>query len=190
MEKKDIFDRFMALPGLRIFEPFYRKYKEVLMYLLFGGLTTVVSVAAFALFYRLMGIHELVANVLSWILAVLFAYVTNRTWVFASRADTPAGIAREILTFFGGRLATLLVEEGILAVFISWLALPAVPVKLAAQVVVIVLNYVISKLFVFRNPAPSAEETEPAEVTEKTEAADETEETEETEPADETPGGP
>ena len=175
MEKKDIFDRLMALPGLRVLEPFYRKYKEVLLYLLFGGLTTVVSVVTFALFYRLMGIHELVANVLSWILAVLFAYVTNRTWVFASRADTRAGIVREILAFFGGRLATLLVEEGIIAVFASWLALPAVPVKLAAQVVVIVLNYVISKLFVFRGPAPPAEETEA---------------TEETAPAEETPGGP
>ena len=182
MEKKDIFDRIMALPGLRVFEPFYRKYKEVLLYLLFGGLTTVVSVVTFALFYKLMGIHELVANVLSWILAVLFAYVTNRTWVFSSGAESSADILREMLSFFGGRLATLLVEEGIMAVFASWLALPAVPVKLAAQVVVIVLNYVISKLFVFRKPTETVHEEAPGE------APDEAEGTEA--PADDTPDGP
>ena len=148
--KDDIFDRLMHLPVLRIFEPFYKKHKEVLLYLLFGGLTTVVSIASFALLTSGLGMNELVANVISWILSVLFAYVTNRTWVFAAKADTKAGIAREIASFFGGRIATLLVEEAILAVFITWLGFAALPVKIAAQIVVIVLNYVISKFFVFK----------------------------------------
>ncbi len=147
--KEDIFDRLMRLPVLRIFEPFYKKHKEVLLYLLFGGLTTVVSIVSFALLVQ-VGLNELVANVISWVLAVLFAYVTNRTWVFASKADTRAGVVREMASFFGGRVATLLVEEGLLAVFITWLGLAAVPVKVVAQVVVIVLNYVISKFFVFK----------------------------------------
>ena len=148
--REDIFDRLMRLPVLRIFEPFYRKHKEVLLYLLFGGLTTLVSILSFALFAEGLGMNVLWANVLSWILAVSFAYVTNRTWVFADKADTGAGILREIVSFFGGRIATLLVEEAILYIFITKLALPAMPVKIAAQVIVIVLNYVISKLFVFR----------------------------------------
>ena len=149
--KEDIFDRLMHLPVLRIFEPFYKKHREVLLYLLFGGLTTLVSILSFALFAEAMGMNVLWANVLSWILAVSFAYITNRTWVFSQKANTGAGILREVLSFFGGRLATLFIEEAILAVFITWLALPAMPVKIAAQIVVIVLNYVISKLFVFRN---------------------------------------
>ena len=147
--KDDVFDRLMRLPVLRIFEPFYKKHKEVLLYLLFGGLTTLVSIASFALFIAL-GINELIANVPSWILAVLFAYVTNRTWVFSSEADTKGAIAKEMASFFGGRLATLLVEEAILAVFITWLGLPEMWVKVAAQIVVIVLNYVVSKFFVFK----------------------------------------
>ena len=147
--KEDIFDRLMHLPVLRIFEPFYKKHKEVLLYLLFGGLTTLVSIVTFALFIAL-GINELIANVLSWILAVLFAYVTNRTWVFSSEADTKGAVIREMASFFGGRLATLLVEEAILAVFITWLGFPAMWVKVAAQIVVIVLNYVVSKFFVFK----------------------------------------
>ena len=104
---------------------------------------------SFALLVQ-VGLNELVANVLSWILSVLFAYVTNRTWVFESSADTKPGVIREMASFFGGRVATLLIEEGILAVFITWLGFPAMWVKVAAQVIVIVLNYVISKLFVFR----------------------------------------
>ena len=152
MRKDDIFDRLMALPVLRLFEPFYRKHREVLLYLLFGGLTTLVSIVSFALFLAL-GINELIANVLSWVLSVLFAYVTNRTWVFEAKADTRAGVLREMTAFFGGRLATLFIEEGLLAVFITWLGLPALPVKIAAQVIVIVLNYVISKLWVFKKKA-------------------------------------
>ena len=147
--KEDIFDRLMRLPLLRIFEPFYKKHKEILLYLLFGGLTTLVSIATFALFFAL-GINELIANALSWILAVLFAYVTNRTWVFSSEADTKSTVIREMASFFGGRLVTLLVEEAILAVFITWLGFPAMWVKVAAQIVVIVLNYVVSKFFVFK----------------------------------------
>ena len=152
--KEDIFDRLMHLPVLRLLEPFYKKHKEVLLYLFFGGLTTLVSIASFALFAVTMGMNELIANVLSWILAVLFAYVTNRTWVFAQKADTRPGILREMLTFFGGRIATLLVEEAIILVFITWLGLPAIPVKAAAQVIVIALNYVISKYFVFKTLPP------------------------------------
>ena len=148
--KEDIFDRLMHLPVLRIFEPFYKKHKEVLLYLLFGGLTTLVSIATFALFRKGLELNEHVSNVLSWILAVTFAYVTNRTWVFVDKAHTRAGVLREVVSFFGGRLATLLVEEAIIYVFITRLALPDMPVKIAAQVIVIILNYVISKLFVFR----------------------------------------
>ncbi len=148
--KPDLFDRLMALPGLRVFGPFYRKHKEVLLYLFFGGLTTLVSILVFALFYNALGINELVSNVISWVLAVLFAFFTNRVWVFAAPTEGRADFLRQMASFFGGRLATLGVEELILLVFVTWLKLPALPVKIAGQVVVIVLNYIISKCFVFR----------------------------------------
>lgn len=69
--KPDIFDKIMHLPGLRVFEPLYKKYKEVLLYLFFGVLTTVVSIGSYAFFNVAMGINELIANVISWVLAVL-----------------------------------------------------------------------------------------------------------------------
>lgn len=74
--------------SLKIFKwanPFYTKYKEVLMYLLFGGLTTLVSVGVFALFESHFGLNEHISNVISWLTAVLFAFVTNRIWVFPTK---------------------------------------------------------------------------------------------------------
>ena len=132
----------------------WKKYREFILYLFFGGLTTLVSILSYAFCERVLGLDPLVANIISWILAVAFAYGTNRTWVFSRKADTRQGIFREIMAFFGGRIATLLVEEGIILVFITWLGLPAVPVKAAAQVIVIALNYVISKFFVFKAQPP------------------------------------
>ena len=149
-ERPDLFDRLMALPGLRLLEPFYKKHKSVLLYLFFGGLTTVISIAVFWLFRGPLGLDALVANVISWLAAVLFAFLTNRVWVFASPTKTAGEFLRQMGSFYGGRVATLLIEEAILAVFITWLGLPDMPVKIAAQVVVIVLNYFISKLFVFK----------------------------------------
>jgi putative flippase GtrA len=150
LEKKDIFDKIMGLPGLRVFEPLYRKYKEVLLYLFFGVLTTVVSIVTYAVFNIVFGINELIANVLSWILAVLFAFFTNRIWVFSAPTKTTMEFFKQMATFASGRLVTLAIEEIILLVFITILHFNSLVVKIVAQVVVIVLNYVISKLVVFR----------------------------------------
>ena len=135
-EKRDIFDRMMALPLLNIFEPFYKKNKEVLLYLFFGGLTFIVSIVTYAVFNVSMGINELIANVMSWVLAVLFAFATNRVWVFQAPTHTITEFLRQMLSFFGGRVVT-------------WLGFNSMVVKVIAQVIVIVLNYVISKFFVF-----------------------------------------
>lgn len=149
-EKKDIFDKLMHLPVLNIFEPFYKKHKEVLMYLFFGGLTFFLNIALYAWLDKGLGMNALIANVICWVVCVLFQYFTNRTWVFDGQVDSAAGFLKQMASFFGGRLFTLIVEEAILAVFITWLGFNSMAVKLIAQVVVIVLNYIISKLIVFK----------------------------------------
>lgn len=147
MEKQeDIFDRIMALPLLSKFAPFYKRHKSVLLYLLFGGLTTVVSIGTYALFLPV--VSPLIANIFSWVAAVTFAYVTNRTWVFASK-EKGLAIIQEAFAFYGGRVFTLGLEEVVLYVFITLLFFPPLTVKVFAQVIVLILNYVISKLFVF-----------------------------------------
>lgn len=147
--KKDIFDKIMSLPILNIFEPFYLKYKEVLMYLFFGFLTFLVGVLTYAYFNVTLGINELIANIYSWILAVLFAFFTNRTWVFHSPTSGFAEFMKQMFSFFCGRVATLVLEELILYVFITWLGFDSMLIKVIAQIVVIATNYVISKLVVF-----------------------------------------
>lgn len=149
-ERKDIFDKIMMLPGLRILNPFYKKNKEVLLYLFFGGLTFLVSVISYAYFNVTLGINELVANIISWVLAVAFAFFTNRIWVFQAPTETVSQFLMQLIRFFMGRVATLVVEEVILLVFITILGFNSMAVKVIAQVIVIVLNYIISKLVVFR----------------------------------------
>ena len=149
-KRGDVFDRLMACRLLAPIGPFYQKYKEPLLYVLFGGGTTLVNLLVFYAFTAWIVIDVLVANVLAWVAAVLFAYLTNRTWVFASRARGARKVVREVLTFFGGRVFTLLFEEAVIWLFIKQMGLPSMAVKLAAAVAIVILNYVISKLLVFR----------------------------------------
>lgn len=144
----DVFDRFMSLPGVRVLYPFYKKHKEFILYGLFGVLTVAVNVLSFALLHTVFLMNELAANAIAWVLSVLVAFATNRKWVFTSSGESR--LWRQVLTFFGGRAATLALEEIILAVFVTALGFNGMVVKLAAQVIVIALNYVISKLFVFK----------------------------------------
>lgn len=148
--KKDIFDKLMHLPVLNIFEPFYLKYKEALLYLFFGGTAFFLNLGLFFAINKFFHINELVNNIICWTVCVLFQYFTNKIWVFDGHVETVKAFIKQLLSFFGGRLFTLLVEELIIAVFITWLGFNTVVVKLVAQIVVIILNYVISKLIVFK----------------------------------------
>ncbi len=148
--KKDIFDKIMSLPVLNIFEPFYTKHKEGLMYLFFGGLAFFLSIFIFWFMDSVLHINEVVNNTIDWVICVAFQFFTNRTWVFDGKVETKADFIKQAGSFTAGRLFTLVVEDLLIFIFITLLGLPKMPVKLAATFVVIALNYVISKLIVFR----------------------------------------
>nr|WP_294153253.1 GtrA family protein [uncultured Clostridium sp.] len=139
----------MEFPILRVFNPFYKKYKEVLLYIFFGGLTFFVSIGTFAVFNVYMGMNELIANIISWVIAVIFAFLTNRIWVFNSPTEKVTEFIKQMISFFSGRLITLIIEELILFIFITCLHFSSILIKVAAQVIVILLNYIISKFFIF-----------------------------------------
>ncbi len=149
-KKKDIFDRIMSLPVLNIFEPFYTKHKEGLMYLFFGGLTFFLSLFLFWFMDSVMHINEVVNNSIDWGICVAFQFFTNRTWVFDGKVDNTKDFLKQAGSFTAGRLFTLVVEDLLIFIFITLLGWPKMPVKLGATFVVIALNYVISKLIVFR----------------------------------------
>lgn len=125
----------------------YKKYKEIINYLIFGGLTTVVSIVTYALFAKVFNIDYLISNVLSWVLAVLFAYITNKIFVFESKSKKNV---KEITSFFFFRIISLVMEMIILYIFVDMLHIDDLITKIIAQVIVIVANYVFSKVFVFK----------------------------------------
>lgn len=130
---------------------FFTKYKEIILYLFFGVLATVVSIGSFTVSYDVFSINEHYANLISWVLAVSFAFVTNKIWVFKSESTSKNALLKQLWNFFCGRVFTLGIEEIIITVFVSLLGFEAFLVKTAAQVVVIILNYFVSKLWVFKD---------------------------------------
>ncbi len=145
-EKRDIFDRLFSTRLLRPLAPFFGRHRELLLYLFFGVLTTAVSWGSFYLFYYILAIGELIANPLSWAAAVLFAFFTNRAWVFSSQG----ALVREMPLFFAARLATLVLEQGTIFLFVTTLAYEAMAVKILGNIAVLILNYLFSRLFVFK----------------------------------------
>lgn len=139
-----------------------RKYKEVLLYLIFGGLTTVVNYLVLWLANDVCGITALdglVANAIAWVAAVIFAFVTNKLLVFESKETDSATMTKETISFFLARLFSLGVESLVIYIGVTLLGFNLYLVKLFASVLVIILNYVFSKLFIFRkkpeDPKPS-----------------------------------
>ena len=134
----------------------FLKYRELISYLFFGGLTTLVSWASYALFVRLPGMTLFWGNVLSWVCAVLFAFVTNKLWVFNSKSWAWPGWLKEAAAFFAGRIFSGLVEMGGFPLLMwlgldqSLLGIEGFAAKVVISVVVIVLNYILSKFLVFR----------------------------------------
>ena len=147
---KNIFDWIIDLPFLRWFKPIYIKYREMLLYLFFGGLSFVVSIATYALFNIELRFNELIANIFSWIITVMFVFLTNRVWVFQTPTKGKTEFVKQMLAFYSGRVVTLIIEEVILLIFITLLGFNSMFVKIVAQIVVILLNYIISKLFIFK----------------------------------------
>ncbi len=155
--QKDIFDKLVHLKIFRWFEPFFQKNREMLMYLFFGVMTTVVSFVTAGISKHLLESAGLgkapvstISTAISWICAVTFAYVTNRIWVFDSKVKGKKGILTEMVSFYGGRVFTLLVEMGMMWLGYSVMGINYWVTKIVANVVVLILNYVISKLFVFK----------------------------------------
>lgn len=149
---EDIFDKIMKLPGFRVFAIPYRKYKSGFLYLFFGGVSLVLNIALFVILDS-MRVDALTSNAICWIVCVFFQFFTNRTWVFDGHVDTGVGFIKQMSSFIGSRIFTLIIEEVILAVFVKWLLYNATVVKILAQIITIVLNYILSKLIVFRKNA-------------------------------------
>lgn len=130
----------------------YKKYEEIINYLIVGGLTTVVSlVTYYACVLTILNPKDAlelqIANIISWVVSVSFAYITNRIFVFKSKSKN---ILKEITSFVSARVITLLLDMFIMFLMVTLMGINDKISKIIVQVVVIVLNYIFSKLFVFK----------------------------------------
>ena len=120
------------------------------MYLIFGVLTTVVNVVTYYISAHIFSVNTVASSVIAWFAAVLFAYITNRKWVFDSKQTGFRNILFEISRFFLCRFATGVVDWVIMYVFVDLLSLNDIIIKISANIIVIILNYVASLLIIFR----------------------------------------
>ena len=154
----------------------FKKHREIIVYIIFGVLTTLVNWVVFILMTKLMNVdvsgvsdrgnaltslfsdnyEYTVCNAVAWVAGVLFAFVTNKIWVFRSRSKKASTVLREFFSFVGARVVTGIIEIFLPTLLIniglnqSVLGVEGAIAKAVASVIVIVLNYVFSKLIVFR----------------------------------------
>ena len=124
----------------------YHKNEELWNYLIVGGLTTLVSILSYGICSKLLSIKYVISNIISWIFAVMFAYFTNRWFVFHSKNK----IFKEFISFTASRLLTLLLDTGLMILFVELLTIDDLLSKIIVQVVIVIANYIISKLIVFK----------------------------------------
>lgn len=129
----------------------YAKYEEFVLYVVFGVFTTIVNIGIYWFLADVAGVYYLIANMAAWLGAVLFAYVTNRKWVFKSKQTGFKKIFKEMMLFICGRVLSGIGDMVILFVFVDVLKLGNLSGKIASQIFVVIFNYVFSKLMIFKS---------------------------------------
>lgn len=128
----------------------FAKYYDILVYLVFGVLTTVVNYIVYLPCYNLLGLSSSVSNVIAWAVAVVFAYLTNKPFVFKSNDWSMKTVLPEVWKFVGCRIGSGLLETAFLALTVDLWGFSSLWMKVIASIMVVILNYIGSKLLVFR----------------------------------------
>lgn len=127
----------------------YNKYKEGLLYLFFGGCTTLINIISFIIFRQFkLGVD--VSNIIAWLIAVIFAFITNKLFVFDSRNTDRKTVVKETISFLIARVISLGIDTGLLHLMIDFMKIHEVIAKVISNIVVIIVNYIFSKLFIFK----------------------------------------
>lgn len=127
----------------------FLKYKEVIAYLFFGVCTTLVNIASYYICTRYFHIEMKLSTGLAWCFAVAFAYITNKKYVFVSKNNSIKAVFIEFLSFISCRLFTGAIDLGMMFVFVEVLKVNDILIKIASNFIVIIVNYIASRLFIF-----------------------------------------
>lgn len=129
---------------------FILRNKSIINYIIFGVITTLINIIAYVLLYEFLNVPNAISNVIAWILAIIFAFITNKLYVFGSKDKSGTTMAREITLFVLARLATGAMDLLIMYIAVDILCQNAILFKIISNVIVIIANYVFSKLLVFK----------------------------------------
>lgn len=132
-----------------------KKHRQIILYLIFGVLTTLINIVAYWLFAHPLSLGTLASTVLAWLTSVFFAFFTNKSIVFESRGKKR--FLFELFTFLCSRVLTGVIDLAIMFVFVDVLLLNDMVIKIVSNIIVIVLNYVLSKFIVFRKKSEDKE---------------------------------
>ena len=135
----------------------YEEHREGMRYLVFGALATVVNIAAYSICMYTFDIPNGISNIIAWVIAAIFAYFTNKFFVFDSKVNTKKELIKEITSFFSCRILTLIIDEIIMIVTVDKWHFNGVLMKVVANIIVIILNYIFSKIIIFKKGAKENE---------------------------------
>ena len=135
---------------MKAIKELFIKYKSLISYAFFGVLTTLINWASYYLFYDVLGVANVPSTIIAWGLAVAFAFITNKVLVFDSKSFDRKTLIYETLTFIAARVATGLLDVLIMFVAVDVLLGNAMVWKLISNIIIIILNYILSKLMIFR----------------------------------------
>ena len=129
---------------------FWLKYKEIILYLVFGGVTTAVNYGVYVLLSHVLNMGVVPSNIIAWIFAVAVAFISNKILVFESKSKEIRTVLREIIEFVLARLSTLVIETVLLWIFVDQLHVNDLIMKIITNVIVVILNYIFSKFIIFK----------------------------------------
>ena len=135
---------------MNILTQIYSRNKELVMYLFFGVCTTAINTGCYWLLHHALSVDNLVSTVLAWLAAVIFAYVTNKVFVFESNRTSGSEWLSEMLSFYGCRLLTGILDVAIMSVAVDLLQWNGVLWKLISNIIVTIINYIVSKFLIFK----------------------------------------
>lgn len=127
-----------------------KKYQQLILYLFFGGCTTAVNIITYYLCAHLLYLSVVASTCIAWGISVLFAYVTNKWWVFESKNLQLCAMMQEFVSFVSCRLFTGACDLLIMHVFVDYMGMNDLLIKIVSNVLVVILNYVASKLIIFK----------------------------------------
>ena len=128
----------------------FTKYKELILYAIFGGGATLINIVSFYILYNKISMYLMPANVLAWLFAFIFAFITNKLWVFESKDWKSKTAVKEILEFLFAGLATLAIDSLFMWLLIDVIHVNGILSKVIVNIIVIAVNYFASKFWIFR----------------------------------------